>query len=374
MKQYDIVIIGAGIHGAAVARHATAEGYKTLVIEQYPDAAQATSSRSSKLIHGGLRYLESAQFRLVRECLHERNTLLKTAASLVHLVPFYIPVYNNSQRSFWKIYSGLFLYKLLGGGKFKCIARCDWNKLDGIKTENLKAVFQYFDAQTDDAALTKVVLNDASARGCEVRMNSKVVAINRLQTKLSLANGEGVEAKIIINATGPWINEVVKKIQPVLPSFPVELVQGTHIIVKARLEQGIYYIEAADGRVVFMMPWQGRVMIGTTETPYAGEPADVLPQPTEINYLLQTWNDAFEDHLAASDVVDAFAGLRVLPASDKAAFSRSRDTQLITSGNIISIVGGKLTSHRHTAEQVMTIVHRRIKPERKVDTSVLELI
>ena len=165
---YDIAIIGGGIHGAACAQAAVEKGYTVLVLEQYEKPGLGTSSKSSKLIHGGLRYLESGQFKLVRECLQERKHLLKSAGSLVRLVPFYIPVYANSSRPPWLIRLGLMIYTLFSGMTFKSIPTNQWQHLDGLKTEGLKKVFQYYDAQTDDQQLTEHVMSQAIKLGAKL--------------------------------------------------------------------------------------------------------------------------------------------------------------------------------------------------------------
>jgi glycerol-3-phosphate dehydrogenase len=163
-QSFDLVVIGAGIHGAGIAQAAAARGLSVLVLEQ-AGVASGTSSRSSKLIHGGLRYLESGQFSLVRECLQERALLLKLAAGLVELKPFYIPVYRDTARRPWLLYAGLSLYRMLGDGsaamRFRRVPQHDWKSLDGLDTTGLEAVFQYYDAQTDDTALTNAVMRSA---------------------------------------------------------------------------------------------------------------------------------------------------------------------------------------------------------------------
>src|SRR6185436_2868679 len=179
---YDLLIIGAGIHVVGVAQAAAAAGYSVLLLEKTALAA-GTSSRSSKLIHGGLRYLESGQLRLVRETLHERATLLRIAAELVRLVPFYIPIYRKTRRRPWEITIGLALYAALGGfspaSRFTRLPRHDWPTLDGIDTHELECVFRYYDAQTDDAALTRAVMRSAQSLGAELQMPAEFVAASR---------------------------------------------------------------------------------------------------------------------------------------------------------------------------------------------------
>jgi len=376
MTDYDLIIIGAGIHGAAVARAASYDGYKVCVLEQYSQAATATSRSSSKLIHGGLRYLESFQFSLVKECLNERKVLLKTAPYLVKLVPFYIPVYKHNSRPGWMIYLGLLLYRLLGGGKFKKVPKSEWNQLDGLSLTELKSVYQYFDAQTDDKQLATAVLDDAIKQGTQFKPRHKVAAITCQQDLITVQTeqSEKFSCKLLVNASGPWVNHTLKKITPTIIPLPIELIQGTHIILPRTLNKGVYYIEADDKRVVFAIPWQQHCLVGTTETLFTHEPEHCKPLQAEISYLLQTWNDAFNDKLMSSDVLESFSGLRVLPAKNSSTFKRKRDT-ILHQGieNVISIYGGKLTAHRATAETVMNMIHKQLPGHNKTDTSGIVL-
>lgn len=362
MTDYDLTVIGAGIHGAAIARAAADRGRRVLVIEQFAEAGLGTSSKSSKLIHGGLRYLESGQFRLVRECLQERRRLLYEYPDLVKLVPFFIPVYAHTRRSAALIATGLHLYRLLGGKSFRRLPRREWPQLDGLKTRGLKTVFQYSDAQTDDRLLSARVMSQAQQRGAEVRYLTAFRAADCRSGGCRIALGganaaDGITSRYLVNATGPWANLTLEKLEPAATPLAVELVQGTHILVQGAPAQGIYYLEApADGRAVFVMPWRGQTLIGTTETVYHGDPADASPLPAEIDYLLDTRNHYFDPPLPRSAVLDSFAGLRVLPANDRHPFSRSRDTLVHRDPamtNVLTVYGGKLTSHQHTAQRVI---------------------
>ncbi len=365
---FDIIVIGAGIHGAAVAQAGAAAGYRTLVLEQYRQAARATSSKSSKLIHGGLRYLESGQFGLVHECLTERERLLRNAPHLVQLTPFHIPVYRDTQRRPWRIRLGLSLYALLGGRRFTSVPSRDWSRLDGLRGEKLQAVFRYVDAQTDDTRLTEAVLASAQLLGADVRYACRFEQAVCDSHSCSVTfredtTGRTVRGRTLVNAAGPWVNSVLECVQPAAQGLSIDLVQGTHLVLPGTLHRGMYYLEAPqDKRAVFAMPWKNRILLGTTESLFNGDPADVAPLEGEIRYLLDVYNHFFEPGLRRSQVIEAFAGLRVLPKSDASAFHRSRDTLLhIDTENcprLLSIYGGKLTSHRATAERVI----RRLRP------------
>lgn len=367
-QDYDVLVIGGGIQGAGVAQVCALNKLKVLLLEQFTIGSQ-TSSRSSKLIHGGLRYLESWQWRLVRECLREREILLKIAPDLVKLVPFYIPVYQNTSRHPLVIRLGLSLYALLGGlsrdCRFNKVPRQSWNQLEGLKTDSLQAVYQYYDAQTDDLLLTKAVISSAIEYGATVIENSKFIGAkiddDNIHIQYRSANSQNsitnaqCSAKLIINAAGPWVNQSIQRIYPKPPLQNIEWVQGTHIIIDYPLDR-IYYLEAVDDRrAIFAMPWKGKSLVGTTERNYAGDPAKVLPLATEVYYLKNAFAYYFPD-TKNLEVLDSFAGLRVLPSAGEDSFKKSRET-LVASDNkedprVISICGGKLTTYRHTAELV----------------------
>jgi len=365
-NDYDIAIIGGGIHGAACALEAASSGYKVVVLEQYENPGLATSSKSSKLIHGGLRYLETAQFKLVRECLHERKYLLEKYPDLVKLVPFHIPVYKNTSRRPWLIRLGLIFYTLFSKKSFKSISEKEWSKLDSLKTKNLQTVFQYYDAQTDDQLLTQAIMKEAQQLGIELMTNttfkSAIYDNEKCVLKYSSDNKEQqLTSKIIINSAGPWVNHVLKEIKPTASQLKIDLVLGTHIIVPGKLKHGMYYLEAPqDKRAIFVMPWNENTMIGTTEVIFNDSPEKTTPPESDIEYLLNVYNNYFENSLSKKDVIDAFSGLRVLPANDENAFSRPRDTVVHHNSEnnpkIFTLYGGKLTAHRATAQQVMRTV------------------
>lgn len=362
---YEVVVIGAGIHGAGIAQAAAARGHRTLVLEQTAPAA-GTSSRSSKLIHGGLRYLESLQFGLVREALAERELLLRLAPTLVRRVPFFIPVYRATRRRPWQIRAGLSLYALLAGlhahSGFRALARGEWDTLDGLVTDGLEAVFRYVDAQTDDAALTRAVLTSARELGADFICPASFTAARRVDDgyEVTFRTGNTEQrrrTRALVNAAGPWVNEVLARIAPTPPITPIELVQGTHIVVGGRIAQGIYYGEAPrDGRAVFVMPWGGNILVGTTEHGYRGDPAAVRPLPEEIDYLRETLNHYFPAQ--KGEVREAFAGLRVLPGGSGRHFHRPRETVFATDRarepRLVTVYGGKLTTYRRTALKVMS--------------------
>ncbi len=368
-NHYDLIVIGGGIHGAGIAQAAAAGGFSVLVLEQH-SLAHGTSSRSSKLIHGGLRYLESGQMALVRECLHERELLLKLAPDLIQLQPFYIPVYSNTTRRPAQLRVGLSLYALLGGmdkaARFRRVSRREWDDLDGLITDNLEAVFQYWDGQTDDAALTRAVMRSAQTLGAHLHMPATFTGAQLHEDSCNVTyqyNGQihTCDAKVLVNAAGPWVNRVLGQITPAPARLAVDLVQGTHLVVAGNITRGIYYVEAPqDQRAVFVMPWQGNTLIGTTEIVYKDAPAEPLlplPQKHEQDYLMQTLAHYFPAYRNQPVILSAFAGLRVLPAGEGKAFSRPRETILHVDRQecprLLTVYGGKLTAYRLTAEHVI---------------------
>jgi glycerol-3-phosphate dehydrogenase len=373
MKEYDVIIIGGGIHGAGVLQAAAAAGHKALLIERQA-IASGTSSRSSKLIHGGLRYLESGQFALVRESLHERAIHLRIASELVELKPFFIPVYRDTRRRPWQLKIGLWIYALLGGfdaaTRFGSVPKAEWPSLDGLKTVDLDAVIRYHDAQTNDALLTRAVVKSALGLGAELVMPATftraVLSEDGVTVSYSAA-GSAVEvrARVLVNAAGPWATQVARAVEPAIGVPDVDLVQGTHIVIPHPVTAGIYYVESpTDGRAVFVMPWGGATLIGTTETPYRGDPDKVQPKPEEEEYLLAVVRHYFPalNTLTRDDITERFAGLRVLPSATQAAFDRSRETIFTTDRDarprVLGIYGGKLTGWRAAAAHVM----QRINP------------
>ncbi len=382
---YDMVVIGAGIHGAGVAQAAAAAGYSVLVVEK-TSIAGGTSSRSSKLIHGGLRYLESGQFGLVHECLLERSRLLRLASGLVHLTPHFLPVYRYTRRRPWKLRLGLTLYALLGqleeSTRFARVPRREWSSLDGLVTDGLQVVYRYWDAQTDDTALTYAVISSARKLGAELAIPAEITSaqFDGYAWTVKLRTGDidsCCRGLVLVNAAGPWVNTVRERLEPVVTPRRIELVQGTHLILAGRLQRGVYYTEApSDGRAVFVMPWRGdQILVGTTETPFHGQPEDVRPLQEEREYLLDTlcnYFPAFRSHF----VIDAFAGLRVLPVADGTHFGRARDAELdlAVDGRLVTIYGGKLTAYRSTAGEVMRKLIGVLPPREAIaDTEKLML-
>lgn len=368
---FDVLVVGAGIQGAGAAEALTAAGYRVAILEQLEIAA-GTSSRSSKLIHGGLRYLETGQFGLVRECLRERRWLLANKPGLVRMLPFYIPVYRDSRRPAWLVRLGLSLYALLAGvtdrrARFRALPRSEWDELSGLDTDELVAVYRYYDAQTDDAALTRDVVDTAVAGGARLICPGSLVGAELTTGGVRVdyvADGQlnTLRTRALVNCSGPWVADTNSRCSPAVPLPPLDLVAGSHILLPISLGERIFYLEAEDGRAVFVMPWRGETLVGTTERSYGGDPRDLESTLEEESYLLRTIQRYFPPtrSLQVHNICNSYAGLRVLPRDSKRPFSRPRETMIC--GNrqrrprILAVAGGKLTSYRATARRIVKML------------------
>ncbi|MDH5612450.1 MAG: FAD-dependent oxidoreductase [Gammaproteobacteria bacterium] len=384
-EKYDVVIIGGGINGVGVAQAAAAMGYSVLLLEKNAQLALETSGRSSKLIHGGLRYLESLEFSLVRESLKERELLLKLAPDLVRLQTFNIPVYNDTSRSALTLRLGLSLYALFAGLNKKHfyhqVKSVNWSELDGLQTKNLKTVFQYSDAQTDDTALTRAVMASAIGLGAECQCEAEFVRANVDKDKVTIQyqkNGvlKTVTTSALVNASGPWVCPVNKRIFPQSTILKPDLIQGSHLLVKTAISQA-YYLEAPqDKRAVFLLPWKSHALLGTTEHVYQGDPVGMHVLDEEKNYLLKVYEHYFPEH--EQELLATTTGCRVLLPAGASLSKRSREIHFEVDDamqpRVISIVGGKLTVYRQTAIKIMSVL-RKTLPVKKViaDTARLKL-
>lgn len=378
--EYDVVIIGGGIQGCAVAQASAAAGYSTLLLEKNTWAS-ATSRSSSKLIHGGLRYLQTAQFSLVRESLAEREWMLEHIPSLVKANWFHIPIYASTSHRPWQLFAGLSLYQMLSGyGKhsaFKRIPKKAWKQLSGLDTKGLQAVFAYQDGQTDDRHLTELIQQSAARLGAECMENTYLTRAARFNNGYQVCFKQGssescVKAKVVVNASGPWVNHTLACFTPVINPVEVDMVQGAHIIIDERISDQCFYLEApSDQRAVFVLPWKGKTLIGTTETLYTGDPGDARPTREEISYLQDTVRHYFPRQELT--IIDSFCGLRVLPRASGKAFNRPRDVMINTEERLINIYGGKLTCWRITAEKVLQEIEKKLGKRNAVDTRQIAL-
>lgn len=380
---WDVAVIGGGIHGAGVAQAVAAQGLSVVVLEKN-QWASGTSSRSSKLVHGGLRYLQTMQFGLVRESLRERELLLRLAPELVRPQRFIIPVYRKSRYRPWQVRSGLAAYSLLSGltpeTRFRILKPAQWPDLEGLRTQDLQAVFSYRDAQTDDILLTKAVLASARELGATLLCPAELLSARRDndQYQFSYRSGEDIhegQCRFLVNAAGPWVEQVRQQVDPLPRGANIDLVQGSHLILAQPLARHIYYLESPrDQRAVFVMPWEENCLVGTTELLYRGDPEASAPTYDETEYLLEVMRLYFPDH--PLEIIAQFAGLRVLPHSHLNPFLRDRSVQFRMDkperSRYLAIYGGKLTTYRATGEKVAQHIVKELG-HRKTGTNTATL-
>ncbi len=372
MADYDLAIIGGGINGVGIARDAAGRGIRVLLIEQN-DLASGTSSASTKLIHGGLRYLEHWAFRLVHEALAEREVLLRVAPHIIRPLRFVLP-HHKGLRPAWELRAGLFMYDRLGGRDILPATRT-LNLGHGAVGAPLKRQyrlgFEYSDCAVDDSRL--VILNaiDAAARGAVIRTRTRLVRADRAAEDWQLvlnARGrrESVTARVLVNAAGPWVAQVTAAMLRLTTGAHVRLVKGSHIVVRRLYDHDrAYLFQSADGRVVFAIPYQRDfTLIGTTDEDFDGDPAGVGATPQEIAYLCETVSGYFRKLVSPHDAVWIYAGVRPLydDGSPKAK-DLTRDYVLAwdrryREAPLLTVYGGKITTYRKLAEAALAGISR----------------
>lgn len=368
-ETYDIAIVGGGINGCGIAADASGRDQKVFLCEQ-GDIGSGTSSMSSKLIHGGLRYLEHYEFRLVREALAEREVLLAKAPNLVSPLKFTLP-HRPHLRPAWMIRSGLFLYDHLSKRNSLPSAKLIDLEQGGLFHPFIKKGFEYYDCWVDDARLVVANALDAEQRGANIQVRTRCIGIQfdsaakiwRIRCE-NLLSGElyEVTAKHVINAAGPWLNALMEQYVPdIKPSRKIRLIKGSHIVVP-RVAGGdsAFILQNEDKRIVFVLPYQKSYsLIGTTDKEYHGDLNNVQIDKDELDYLLDVYNQHFTEQLSESDVVSSYSGVRPLcddESGDPSAITRDYTidvTAQTPSNAFISIYGGKITTYRKLAKAVM---------------------
>ncbi|MCO6392164.1 glycerol-3-phosphate dehydrogenase [Aliihoeflea aestuarii] len=364
---YDILIIGGGINGCGIARDAAGRGYSVFLAEMN-DLASGTSSWSTKLIHGGLRYLEHYEFRLVREALKEREVLWKSAPHIIWPMRFVLP-YHKGLRPAWLLRLGLFLYDHIGGRKLLPKTSVLDMKADPAG-KPLKPIFEkafeYSDCGVDDARLVVLNARDAADKGAVIRTRTKVVAARRegdgwtaeIEDRATGAR-RIVRARLIVNAGGPWVDHVLSDTVGRANVHNVRLVQGSHIVVKKKFDdQRAYFFQNPDGRIIFAIPYHDDfTMIGTTDRDYEGDPKDVSISDEEVDYLTACASEYFAEPVKRDDIVWSFSGVRPLyddGASKAQEATRDYVLKADTNGApLINIFGGKITTYRRLAESML---------------------
>jgi glycerol-3-phosphate dehydrogenase len=366
---YDVIIIGAGINGAGIARDAAMRGLKVLLIDK-GEPGCATTSASTRLIHGGLRYLEHFEFGLVRESLREREILLRIAPDLVRPLAITIPIYKQSRRGRLTIRAGMILYDLLSWGKslplHRMFSRAETlEQWPGLNPEGLIGSALYYDAQVEFPERL-VLANVLSARECgaEVLTHTRVTKLGMKDGNVSgveFGQEQFAEAAVVINAAGPWIDLVLEH-APVQSPKLIGGTKGSHIIVPVfpGAPANAIYLEArSDGRPIFIIPWNKLYLIGTTDVRFEGDPDEVRCELWEIDYLLSETNLALPGaKLTRDNILYTYSGVRPLPnqSSTRRHFIREHP-QL---PNLLSIVGGKLTTYRSLAEECVDLIFRKL--------------
>ncbi len=381
---FDLAIIGGGIQGAATAREAALRGLKVALVEAR-DFAGGTSSRSSKLIHGGLRYLEQLRFKLVREARQERRLLVRLAPHLARPVPFLLPIYGGDPYSPLKVRLGLTVYDLMGNlgreDRHRMLdAKSALELVPGLRPDGLRAAARYHDSITDDARLTleniidaaehgAVVVNYAEIRGLatSTRAGRKEVVAAQAEDRLTGRRLE-LSARFWVNAAGPWVDHVRALVPGLDGSKTVRLTKGTHLLIPPLT--GRHALIAAvlpENRVFLIVPWHNCALLGTTDTDFEGDPATVQPDRADTEYLLRAANRVLQRQLAPEDVAGSWAGLRALAIEPgKAAGSPSASTREYRfhedpwAANFVSICGGKLTTARALGEKLADWVMARL--------------
>ncbi|DAB27838.1 MAG: glycerol-3-phosphate dehydrogenase [Sulfurimonas sp. RIFOXYD12_FULL_33_39] len=360
--QYDVVIIGAGINGVAIAKELAAVGKTVLVLEKNR-IAYGASSHSSRLIHGGLRYLEHFEFALVREALRDQKYLLETYTDLVKLCSFYLPIYQNSKRPIWMIRFGLWLYSFFAkhGQKASAVSIKDFTKeFKYIKEDNLKAVFRYFDAKTDDYALTNKIAQQAKDNKVEIVEETEIKTLFLDNNIIRLTTDKGVvETNLLINAAGAWIDEINTKFN--LPSsYTIEKLSGIHIVIDKVLVPNPLILETTSKRVFFIIPQADTTLIGTTERSEESKIDDIKINNEDIEYLLKESNRYLKTELKRKDIKDVYIGVRPLIKSQKDPTRMSREYKLdlhyIGQNKILHVYGGKLTTFPSLAKKAVEML------------------
>lgn len=366
----DIFVIGGGINGCGIARDAVGRGFSVFLAEMN-DLASGTSSGSTKLIHGGLRYLEFYEFRLVREALMEREVLWKNAPHIIWPMRFVLP-YAKGLRPAWLIRLGLFLYDHIGGRKLLPATRTLDMASDpaGKPLKPLfKKAFEYSDGWVNDARLVALNARDAADRGATIRTRTKVVEARRESgiwtikiENLRTGEIEEIKARLLVNAAGPWVDHVLSGVVGLNDVHNVRLVQGSHIVITRKFDDPrAYFFQNKDGRIIFAIPYEEEfTLIGTTDQDYPGDPHDVKISDAEIDYLCAAASEYFAEPVRRSDIVWTYSAVRPLydDGASKAQ-EATRDYVLKADGGgegaapIVNAFGGKITTYRRLAESML---------------------
>ncbi|MBA2608896.1 MAG: glycerol-3-phosphate dehydrogenase/oxidase [Actinobacteria bacterium] len=389
--RFDVLVIGGGITGAGVALDAVTRGLSVALVDK-GDFASGTSSKSSKLVHGGLRYLQQREFRLVYENLHERQRLLKNAPHLVSPLPFLIPIFGKDgamSAVLAKAYSSaLRLYDLTGGvrigHRYSRLSKEEAAKhLPTLRPDRLAAAFLYWDARADDARLTLTIARTAASRGAVMVNYAPVASLTRDGSRVNgavLEDGTTVRADLVINATGVWADHI-QRLDGSAEPVRIRPAKGVHVTVrreKVPADIAVVVNVPGDRRSIFVVPWGDHVYLGTTDTDYDGPIENPVCTPEDVTYLLSAINAATTETLTEADVVGTWAGLRPLVAdakSTRTADLSRRHTVTTSPAGVITVTGGKLTTYRAMAEDTVDVAVKALKRgAKRTQTKRLRLV
>ena len=352
-----VAVIGGGINGAGIAWELARKDYQVTLFDKGRCGAQ-TSSKTTKMIHGGIRYLEHLHFHLVRESLGERAWLLDHLPQLVRPVEIFLPIYADSPRSRLTIRLGLALYDFLAGRAN--IARHKRWSVDELlahiplQRAGLRGGFSFWDAQVDDFALVRTVVASAAREGATIREETPVTALQHRPDRWVVRTAAGDESSydFLVNAAGPWMNELLGG-NGIRSRYRLSLVRGSHIVLRHKVsDAGLLLQSLSDRRVFFVLPWKGTTLVGTTEVLHRSSLDDVRATDEEVDYLVQRFNGYIRDGITRDDIASTFAGVRPLVGRAANPSAIAREYRVVRRGNMINVFGGKMTTFRSLAYKV----------------------
>ena len=375
-----IAIVGGGINGAGIAWELARKDYEVVIFDKGAFGAQ-TSSATTKMIHGGLRYLEGLHFGLVREALRARKQLLDELPQLVRPIEILLPIYADSPRSRFEIKIGLLLYDVLAGRHnlhhHRSLNAKELSARAPLKRRGLRGGFSYWDAQVDDAELVRTVIASAVREGASARERTRVESLRRDGDGWIIRTADGEERfDLVINAAGPWMNELLEA-NGIRARYRLTLVRGSHLVLRDRVsDYGVLLQSVDDERVFFVLPWKEGTLVGTTEVAQREPLDDVHASNEEIDYLVTRFNRYFTAKITTNDIASTFAGVRPLVGRAANPSAIGREYRVIRRGNLINVFGGKMTTFMSLAHRVSMRVDNyfgHVRSAREADFAKLKI-
>ena len=378
MRGQRVAVVGGGINGAGIAWELARRDYDVVLYEKGVCGAQ-TSSATTKMIHGGLRYLEHLHFALVRESLRERAWLLEHAPSLVKPLEILLPMYDDSPRTRAVVRLGLALYDGLAGtaniARHRAWSADELCAVAPLQRAGLRGGFSYWDAQVDDYALVRAVVASAEREGAEIRENTRVEELDRDGEQWIVTSDPGGPERFdfVVNAAGPWMNELLRA-NGIRANYVLTLVRGSHLVLTRRIsDRGLLLQSTTDRRVFFVLPWKETTLVGTTEVLQRDTPEGVHATEEEIDYLVQRFNHYFREPVSRADVQSTFAGVRPLVGRATNPTAINRDSRVVREGNVVNVFGGKMTTFMALARKVALRVDNHFGETRDAREAVFAL-